>query len=155
MALLLEPDKLGYAQSKLAMTSKHPIIFRRCVFISFLSWFSAILALPFQERHIQTMALSAALNATSLDLLFASNVSVEELNAPSARGLDVHCNGARYGFNPSLDDCEGARSYIAPDSNKITFGERHTGLPDTTFPLPYMIMGGTSEEEENLIMIIV
>ena len=137
------------------MTYKHPIIFRHCVFISCLSWFLAILAIPFQETHVQTMALSTAPNATSLDLSFPSNVSVEELNAPSAWGLYIRCNGARYGFNPSLADCEGARSYITPDSNKITFGERHTGLPETTFPLPYMIMGGTSEEVGNLDMITV
>ena len=101
------------------------------------------------------MALSTAPNATSPDLLFPSNVFIEKLNFPSARGLKIRCDGARYGFNPSLADCEGAQSYIAPDSNKITFGERHTGLPDTTFPLPYMIMGSTSEEVGKLDMITV
>ena len=130
------------------MGSKYLIIVRRHVFMSFSTWFSAILAIPFQETHVQTMPLVTLPNTTSLDLLFPSNVSVEELNAPSARGLNIRCDGGRYGFNPSLADCEGARSYIAPDLNKITFGERHTGLPDTTFPLPYMIMGGTSEEVE-------
>ena len=123
--------------------------------MSFSGWVSAILAIPFQETHVQNMALSTAPNATSLDLLFPSNVPVEELDAPSARSLSIHCDGASYGFNPSLADCEGARSYIAPDSNKITFGERRTGLPDTTFPLPYMIMGGTSEEVEKSDMITV
>ena len=123
--------------------------------MSFSSWVSAILAIPFQETHVRAMASSIAPNATSLHLSFPSNVPVEELDALSARGLSIHCDGTSYGFNPSLADCEGARSYIAPDSNKITFGERHTGLPDTTFPLPYMIMGGTSEEVEKLDMITV
>ena len=136
------------------MTSEHPTLFRRCVFKSFLSWVSAILAIPFQELHVQTMALSTDPNATSLNLLIPSSVPVEGLNAPSAKGLNIHCDGTSYG-NPALADCESARSYIAPGSNKITFGERHTGLPDTTFSLPYMIMGGTSEEVERLDMITV
>ena len=126
------------------MSSKYPIFFRRCVFIFHLRWFSAILAIPFQETNVQTMALPTAPNVTSLDLWFPSNVFVEKLNFPSARGLTIRCDGATYGFNPLLADCEGAQSFIAPDSKKITFGERHTGLPDTTFPLPYMIMGSTS-----------
>ena len=101
------------------------------------------------------MALSTDPNATSPHLLFPSNIPVEELNAPSAKGLYIHCDETAYGLNPSLADCEGARSYITPDSNRITFGERHTGLPDTTFPLPYMIMGGTFEEVGKLDMITV
>ena len=108
--------------------------------MSFSIWALAISAMPLQGAHGQTAKLSTA---TSLDLLVPSNASFQDLDASS---LNIRCDGAKYGFNPSLADCEGARSYIAPESTQFTFGDRHTGLPEGTFPLPYMMMGGRLEE---------
>ena len=111
--------------------------------MSFSIWALALSAMPLQGTHGQTVKVSTA---TSLDLLVPSNASFQDLDAPSGRNLNVRCDGAKYGFNPSLADCEGARSYIAPESTQFTFGDRHTGLPEGTFPLPYMMMGGRLEE---------
>lgn len=130
-------------------------MFMRYVFVSFSFWALIVLARPpVQGTDGQTIDLSTALNLTNLDLFFPSNASHPDPNASSGRGLDIRCDGARYGFNPSLSDCEGARSYIAPDSEQYIFGERHTGLPETTFPLPYIIMGGMLEEAEEIAYVV-
>lgn len=127
-------------------SSKRQIMFMRHVFVSLTSWALTILSTPLQAPDGQTIELSTAQNLTSLELLFPWNASIQDLNASSGRGLDIQCDGAKYGFNPSLSDCEGARSYIPPVSEEFIFGERHTGLPSSTFALPYMIMGGMVEE---------
>lgn len=129
-------------------------MFMRYVFMSIPFWALAILATPLQGTDGQNMDLSTALNLPSLDLSSAPNATVQALNASSGGGLDIRCDGAKYGFNPSLSDCEGARSYIVPESEQFVFGERHTGLPKSTFALPYIIMGGTLERREFNIIIL-
>ncbi|KAL9075171.1 MAG: hypothetical protein Q9161_001857 [Pseudevernia consocians] len=99
------------------------------------------MAMPLHSTYGQATDLSTVLNSTSLDLLVPSEGDIQDLNA----SYDIRCDGARYGFNPSLSDCEGARSSIPPDSEQFNFGERHTGLPPDTFPLPYIIMGDKAE----------
>ncbi len=132
---------------QLVTSSQHQTMFISYVFILFLSWALAILAAPLQGTNVQAMDLS---NLTSLDLLGSSDGSIQAFNASNRGGYDIRCDGAKYGFNPSLSDCEGARSYIVPDSEQLNFGERHTGLPESTFPLPYVIMGGTFGQVEDM-----
>ena len=144
--LPLSSGSSKHALFPLMTSSKRQTMFMRYVFVSLISWASTILSTPLQGPDGQTIELSTAQNVTSLELLFPSNASIQDPNASSGRGLDIQCDGARYGFNPSLSDCEGARSYIQPVSEQFIFGERHTGLPSSTFALPYMIMGGMVEE---------
>ena len=125
----------------LATSSKRQTMFMRHVLISVPFWAFTILATPLQGIDGQTINLSTAPNLMSLGLLSPS--STQDLNASTRNGFDIRCDGATYGFNPPLSDCESARSHIAPDSEQFNFGDRHTGLPESTFPLPYMIMGGT------------
>ena len=106
-------------------------------FIVFPLCVSTVWAELLQAGNGQTLELSTPLNLTDLDLTVPFNTSTPNLNA-----LDIQCDGSKYGFNPNLADCDGARSYIAPDSEQQVFGERHTGLPDNVFPLPYAIVGG-------------
>ena len=116
------------------------------LFVSF--WTSAISATPMKSPNSQSINLPAALNLTTLDLLSPSNASTKDLSVSSGRGLNIQCDGAKYGFNPSLADCEGARGYFVPDSAQRTFAERHTGFSsEEVFPLPYMIMGGMLTRE--------
>ena len=114
-------------------------MFTRYVLIPFSF---SILATPLHSTNDQTIQLSSILNLTSLDQLFPSNASIQDPNPSSGSKLDIQCDGTNYGFNPSISDCEGARSYIVPDSEQLIFGERHTGLPESTVALPYMVMGG-------------
>ena len=117
-------------------------MFTRYVLIPFSFWTSAILATPLHSTNDQSIQLSSVLNLTSLDQLFPSNASIQVPNPSSESKLDIQCDGAKYGFNPSISDCEGARSYFTPDSEQLIFGERHTGLPEDTVALPYIMMGG-------------
>ncbi|CAF9906187.1 hypothetical protein IMSHALPRED_004122 [Imshaugia aleurites] len=115
-------------------------MFTSYVYMSFPFSILATLATPLQGIDGQATTLTT-LNLTSVDPVLPLNASNQDPSASSVSGLDIQCNGAKYGFNPSLSDCENARLYITPDSEQIIFGQRHTGLPGSTFPLPYMIMG--------------
>ena len=140
---------------RLVTSPQHQTMFMRYIFILFLSWALAILAAPLQGSNVHavtTVDLSMAPNLTNLDLLGSSDGSIQELNASNGGGYDIRCDGAKYGFNPPLSDCESARSYIVPDLEQLTFGERHTGLPESTFPLPYVILGGTFEQVEDILV---
>ncbi|KAI4225397.1 MAG: hypothetical protein L6R36_003939 [Xanthoria steineri] len=63
-------------------------------------------------------------------------------NSPSdTNSLRTECSGEHFGLNPVISDCLCARDHISPDFVQHMWGVRHTGLPDTFFPLPYRIMG--------------
>ena len=96
-------------------------------------------AKQFQPREDSVPMLSAApiiVKPTSL-----SNTSLPALNASTTNRFNVHCDGATYGYNPNIIDCEQAVDYLIPDTTIYSFGQRHTGLPEGTVPLPYRIMG--------------
>lgn len=100
-----------------------------CHIFSFLPcWAAAILTTP-----LRTTA------AEMPDLVDAAAVNSSALGA-----LSVRCDGALYGFNPNIADCEGAAQFIVPDSEQLVWGERHTGLPVGIFPLPFAVFGGKS-----------
>ena len=91
---------------------------------------------------------SSAFNADpltlpNLNVSSTSDASSYNVTSPeNAVSLEITCSGEYFGYGPSIADCESAKSYITPDSTQHTWGERHTGLPDTTFPLPFRVMGG-------------
>ena len=96
-------------------------------------------AKPFQSRENSVPVLSAAPIIATPTL--PSNISLPALNASTENRFIVHCDGATYGYNPNLIDCDQAVDYLMPDTTIWTFGQRHTGLPDSTVPLPYRVMG--------------
>lgn len=111
--------------------------------LSFLSLYTgAYLAKPLQvaTQNIQSPSVSANLINAALTSNLSS--SVPTLNTSAENAFSIECNGALYGFNPSISDCEGAAQSINPDLNQLTWGERHTGLPADTFNLPFAIFGG-------------
>ena len=77
---------------------------------------------------------------SNINQYLASNITSLRIGAPGT--YQIECDGDRYGQNPDIRDCEGARLNIEPDSKQYTFGERQTGLPGDTFPLPWISMGG-------------
>lgn len=95
------------------------------------------LASPLQAPSSPHLALS------QLPHMFNSS-AFSTLNKSSSEnsGFEISCSGEHFGFNPNIADCESAKEYITPDSVQYSWGDRHTGLPRTTFPLPYRIMGG-------------
>ena len=108
--------------------------------LSFLSLCAcAVLAKPLRitsENSLRS-SLSDLVNAA-----FVSNISsgTPALN-PSAN-FNVECNGAHYGFNPNIADCERAAQSIIPDSEQLIWRERHTGTAEEFFPLPFAVFGG-------------
>ena len=115
-----------------------------CHIFSFLSLCAgAILAKP-----LRTITNETSISSVSPDLIravFASNTStsIPALNT-SAEDFLVDCDGALYGFNPNIADCERAAQSIIPDTDEIIWGERHSGLPEDFFPLPFAVFGGKS-----------
>ena len=73
---------------------------------------------------------------------------VMNVSTPGSGGLlDIKCSGSHFGYSPSISDCESARRYITPDSEQYTWGQRHTGLEATVFPLPFRTMGGGCSQQ--------
>lgn len=103
-----------------------------------------ILAKPLQIAAEKTP--SPFLSLSLIDAAFVSNTSTGSpaLNTSAENALSIECNGALYGFNPNIADCEGAARMIEPNSEEIIWGQRHTGLPRDTFPLPFAVFGGKS-----------
>ena len=107
-------------------------------FLVSLSLFAvSILAKPLQAPPHPSSAVTELLSTSNLTTLPTPDISADE-NA----GLLIRCNGEHFGVNPNIADCASAKEYISPDSVQYTWGERHSGLETTVFPLPYRIMGG-------------
>ena len=89
---------------------------------------------------------SASLSSSVIDPAFGSNISTSSgaLNTTAENAFNIECDGNRYGFNPNIADCEGAVQTIAPEWEQFVWGQRHTGLPGGTFPLPFAVFGGKS-----------
>ena len=96
-------------------------------------------AKSFRPREDSLAMLSAT--PSILKPISLSNTSVPALNASAENRFNVHCDGATYGYNPNLIDCDQAVDYLIPDTTIWTFGQRHTGLPIEVVPLPYRVMG--------------
>ena len=81
---------------------------------------------PFVESFANT-AVSSTQNASLL-------------NATTVKS--IRCHGIRYGYNPDVDDCISAISYIERGWQIVSFADReHLPNPEV-FSLPYRIMGG-------------
>ena len=91
---------------------------------------------PFQSTKDDTLTFSGTPNTVKPVAL--SNASID---TPGDNGFTVHCDGDTYGHNPDIRDCETAKENLTPDSSIWTLGERNTGLPPQTVPLPYRVMG--------------
>ena len=103
-----------------------------------------ILAKPLQATTEKDPSPSVSpenlINAGFLSNSSASNPTLARISAENA--FSIQCDGAFYGFNPNIADCEGAAQSINPDSDQLTWGERHTGLPADIFNLPFAVFGG-------------
>ena len=97
----------------------------------------AILAKP-----LQMTTEGSASPANHIDVL-------PVLNTFEENALSVSCNGALYGFNPNIADCEGAAQMFNPDSDQLLWQERHTGVESDFFPLPFAVFGGKSVMRSN------
>lgn len=81
---------------------------------------------------------------TSNSLPFAYNstaASDTPLNVTSDNREHIKCNGASYGFNLDILDCEQAKADIRASPDENQWAERHTGWLKQIWPLPFRTMG--------------
>ena len=102
--------------------------------LSFTVW-----GTPFHLTDDGALRLSESPNL--VEPIFPSNAFPPPHDTSAGNNLNIRCDGETYGYNPNIIDCESAKEYIDPETTIWTIGERHTGLPEITVPLPYRIMG--------------
>ena len=71
----------------------------------------------------------------------ASNPSPTPLNVTSSKDVHIQCDGASYGFDLDISDCEEANAYFPIYPDQVQWASRHTGSQKQIFPLPYRAMG--------------
>ena len=91
-----------------------------------------------------------AIQLSPVDSRLFANISNDENPFNASNVLRIQCDGEKYGFNPDVADCQNARSYYTRSSKLFTYGERHSGLGEMVFPLPYRMMGGALPESLKL-----
>lgn len=69
------------------------------------------------------------------------NDSITSLSIIGNDDTEVHCDGAAYGFDLGIMDCEEAKTYFPAGSDQILWAERNTGWQKKIFQLPYRAMG--------------
>lgn len=84
---------------------------------------------------------STNLLGENLNLISASNESFTWLNVTGGKDIHVQCDGASYGFDLDIHDCERAKAYVPASPEQVQWAERHTGWQKQIFPLPYRAMG--------------
>ena len=103
----------------------------------------AVLAKPLQMINGDTLSPSVS---DLVDAAFVPNssTSISAVDTSTMNALITQCDGALYGFNPDIADCQGAAHSIMPDTDQLIWGERHKGLDIDFFPLPFAVFGGKS-----------
>ena len=87
---------------------------------------------------------SASKDPATLDITtpqHPSNASFPSPDTTVTNSLTIHCDGATYGYNPSIPDCESTSKYLTPDDEIWTFKDRTMDFPPDTAFLPFLIMG--------------
>ncbi len=79
---------------------------------------------------------------TNLTLdLDSSEVITSPSVTSSEEDIHIQCNGASYGFDLDISDCEQAKAYLESSPGEVQWAERHTAEQNQGIPLPYRIMG--------------
>ena len=143
-SLCISPIAVTQRQENAACLQPRGAMFAGPLFSALSLCTTVVLAKPLQmSTEVNT---SASLSSSVVDAAFVSNISTssDALNTTAENAFNIVCDGNRYGFNPSIADCEGAVQTIAPEWEPFVWGQRHTGLPVGTFMLPFAVFGGES-----------
>lgn len=62
-------------------------------------------------------------------------------NVTGEEDIHIQCDGASYGFDLDIGECEQAKAYFPANPNQFQWAERHTGWQKEIFILPYRAMG--------------
>ena len=82
--------------------------------------------------------------ASDLSLGFQPTFPSNESTLPSVTGnqnTHIHCDGASYGFDLEIVECEEAKAYFPVGADQVQWAERHTGWQKRISPLPFRTMG--------------
>lgn len=148
MAPVAAPQVHGYSfsvafhniQTSTALHHRHIIVMFNIqlkLFALTFSFFAFTKALS--EVVDQALQLSSLPN---LPEFYPSNQSNSSSGPSTENRFHVECDGDYFGYNLNIGDCQDAESYITVDSTQRTFAQRHTGMEQSAFPLPYRLMGG-------------
>lgn len=88
------------------------------------------------EVHPASKLLALNLEPTS-----PLNEPVTSLSVIGTDDTDIDCDGASYGFDLGIFDCEEAKTYFPAGSDQVLWAERNTGWQKKVFQLPYRAMG--------------
>ena len=92
-------------------------------------------AIPLRVSGSQTLNLD-------LDPIWQWNGSTTlPLNVTGNTNTHIECDGASYGFDLDISDCEDAKAYFPHGSDQVQWAERHTGWQKRIVPLPFRAMG--------------
>ena len=77
-----------------------------------------------------------------LNSITPSNESVTlPLNLTGSEDTHIECNGASYGFDLDVSDCEEAKAFVTFGRDQLQWVERNTPWQKEHVPLPYRAMG--------------
>ena len=109
------------------------------VYASYIS--TLVLAKPLGSLGPRAVALQAGTQSGGLYPLSMSNDSTTSSDLKGDEDIHIKCNGASYGFDLDITDCELAKAFVPANSEEIVWAERYTGPLKRYQPLPYRSMG--------------
>ena len=92
---------------------------------------------PNDTSHVIKARPASGYLALDLDPTRETNDSLASF---SGENLHIQCDGYSYGTGLNLSDCQEAIAFFPASFRQVQWAERHTGLPEQTFPLPYKAM---------------
>ena len=97
-----------------------------------------VLATPI-TKNVYLSSLNSSLDLNSI---MPSNETVTlSLNLTGSEGTHIQCDGASYGFDLDVSDCEEAKKYVPFGRDQVQWVERDTTWKKEHVPLPYRVMG--------------
>lgn len=106
-----------------------------------------VLGRPSLDQRLQSsgnithLSQPSDLQALNLNGYSPSNASIASVNVAGGTDIHIKCDGASYGFDLDIGDCEEAKAFVPAGSDRVQWAERHTGWQKKIMPLPYRSMG--------------
>ena len=77
----------------------------------------------------------------NLESTSPSNGSMTSLSVTGSKDTHIKCDGASYGVDLEIIDCEQAKAHLPASSDQLQWAQRNTGWQKRIFSLPYRAMG--------------
>ena len=100
-----------------------------------------VLAKPLGSPRTSLAAVRVGTQSGDLYPLSMSNDSATSSDLKGGENIHIECNGASYGFDLDITDCELAKAFVPASSEETIWAERLTPVLKQYHPLPYRSMG--------------